>query len=278
MVRLASLGFADELVDLPEIWYCLRCNRCHDVCPNRVSPIHVIEYARREALRQQKRPQAFLFAHEQLRRHFQRVRWQTVEHCRRDDAGPISDDDWRGWCTRPVDDTVSPVRFPVSSPEPVKASQVRIGLSANPCFTCGECSSACPVSGERDVFDARSIFRMAVLGQRDVLKRSAGLWLCLSCGRCTDACTQGVDGRQLILDLRQEALSEGIVDDGFLYRLKMAERTIYRRWVRSVDRLAEEMEDNAVNRQATQWPPDGTQDWTPAAAAIDPIAQSVCQL
>ena len=280
MVRLANLGFTDELADLPEIWYCLRCNRCRDVCPNLVRPIHVIEYARREALSHQTRPQAFIFAHEQLRRHFQRVRWQTVQHCRNEDAGTISDDDWRGWCCQPVEDAQEPVRFTAGAPIPTAGGNGHSVPSANPCFTCGECSSACPASAERDVFDARSIFRMAVLGQRDALKRSASLWLCLQCGRCTEACTQGVDGRQVILDLREEALAEGIVDDGFLYRLKMAERTIYRQWTRAVDRLAETVQQYASDRKVTKWPTDDMPalDTAHLPAAIDPVAGAVCQL
>jgi len=32
IVRFASLGLIDELIALPEIWYCLTCRRCNRVC------------------------------------------------------------------------------------------------------------------------------------------------------------------------------------------------------------------------------------------------------
>lgn len=34
IVRMANLGLLDELVELPEIWYCINCRRCGQVCPN----------------------------------------------------------------------------------------------------------------------------------------------------------------------------------------------------------------------------------------------------
>ena len=48
IVRMAAIGMLDELLDLPEIWYCLTCRRCAQICPNAVSPAAVIAYIRRE--------------------------------------------------------------------------------------------------------------------------------------------------------------------------------------------------------------------------------------
>jgi len=62
------------------------------------------------------------------------------------------------------------------------------------CFTCGECSSSCPVAVERSAFDPRFIFRMVNLGLAEELLLSPSIWLCVQCGRCTEACSQLVDG------------------------------------------------------------------------------------
>jgi heterodisulfide reductase subunit C len=33
LVRMANLGMLEELLGLPEIWYCLNCRRCMMTCP-----------------------------------------------------------------------------------------------------------------------------------------------------------------------------------------------------------------------------------------------------
>jgi heterodisulfide reductase subunit C len=103
------------------------------------------------------------------------------------------------------------------------------------CFTCGECSSACPVSGERGTFDPRFIFRMVNLGLQDELLQSPSIWLCLECGRCTDACTQKVDGCLMIARLRELAIREGKVSDDFALRLRQAQQPIFMRLVDEID-------------------------------------------
>ena len=105
------------------------------------------------------------------------------------------------------------------------------------CFTCGECSSACPVSGERGAFDPRFIFRMVNLGLQDELLQSPSIWLCLECGRCTDACMQKVDGCRMIASLRELAVHEGAVDADFALRVRDAQKQVYVRWVDAVDKL-----------------------------------------
>jgi heterodisulfide reductase subunit C len=105
------------------------------------------------------------------------------------------------------------------------------------CFTCGECSSACPVAGERSVFDPRFIFRMVNLGLAEELLRSASIWLCVQCGCCTDACSQGVDGCGMIASLREFAVREGMVEEGFMRRVQDAQKQIYIRLVNEIDEL-----------------------------------------
>jgi heterodisulfide reductase subunit C len=50
IVRMANLGLWDELLNSPDIWYCLTCRRCLQVCPNSVRPSSLIGYIRHDAL------------------------------------------------------------------------------------------------------------------------------------------------------------------------------------------------------------------------------------
>jgi len=46
LVWMANLGLLDELLRLPDIWYCLGCNRCSHVCPMSVKPAALIRFLR----------------------------------------------------------------------------------------------------------------------------------------------------------------------------------------------------------------------------------------
>jgi len=214
LVRLASLGLFDELVAAPEIWYCLQCNGCRQVCPNLVRPSEVIAYARSEAMQQAVLPEAFYFEHAALQVQRQRLARQSAATL----AGAIG--------TARFLDRTGPIQL---------ADLPRTATS--PCWTCGECSSACPAAGGRDVFDPRSIFRALALGLSQSLKQSPAIWLCLSCGRCTDVCSQGIDGRQIIAELQQDAIAEGFVAAGFPFHWRRQVRVVHRCWVNAVDHL-----------------------------------------
>jgi heterodisulfide reductase subunit C len=103
------------------------------------------------------------------------------------------------------------------------------------CFTCGECSSACPIACHRNVFDPRAIFHAAHLGLTEELLHSPAIWLCLECNRCTEACTQGVDGRSMIRSLREFAVENGVVDPAFFACLEKSNRTIYPWFLNEID-------------------------------------------
>ncbi|MFH0998859.1 MAG: hypothetical protein V1844_25705 [Pseudomonadota bacterium] len=81
IVRLTSLGFIEELLDSPEIWYCLTCRRCLQICPSQVKPFDIIDFVRQEAVSRgivsysSTRRLQLLFAQ------LQRVRWRAFEQC-----------------------------------------------------------------------------------------------------------------------------------------------------------------------------------------------------
>jgi heterodisulfide reductase subunit C len=105
------------------------------------------------------------------------------------------------------------------------------------CFTCGECSSACPVAGERSAFDPRFLFRAINLGLQEELLHSPSIWLCIGCGRCSEACSQLVDGRSMIAALQEQAVTSGAVDADFQGRLTRANKIIFPRLLKSIDEL-----------------------------------------
>jgi heterodisulfide reductase subunit C len=237
IVRFANLGLIDELIALPEIWYCLTCRRCNRVCPNLVKPETLIRYARAEAVRRGVVSLATATAYYDLFRCFQRVRWHVASRCLHGNVEPPTDADWQRWLRTPIPDTTAPVPFAnlFKRSKPFRTAAGTAGVSD--CFTCGECSSACPVSGERSAFDPRFIFRLVNLGLQEELLQSPSIWLCLECGRCTDACTQKVDGCLMIARLRELAIREGKVSNDFALCLRQAQQPIFMRLVDEIDCL-----------------------------------------
>lgn len=237
VVRLANLGLIEELIVSPEIWYCLTCRRCTHICPNLVKPETVIRYARAAAIRCGVVSYETARAYYDLFRKFQRARWHAVDNCLRGESKPVTEERWRSWLNTPIPGSSQIISSQslFQSSQPFRQAAISAEVSA--CFACGECSSACPVAGERSAFDPRFIFRMANFGLTEELLGSASIWLCVQCGRCTEACSQLVDGCRMIASLRELAVHEGVVDADFALRVRDAQKQIYVRWVDAIDKL-----------------------------------------
>lgn len=240
IVWMANLGLLEELLALPQIWYCLSCDRCHSVCPNQVSPARLIAYLRREAVRRGRVAPAVLERYEALFARLHHARWHMVANCLEsagDTATAAPAADWRRWLEQPIARRTGPV----SSREVFGGSsafrRVLHAAHAQACFTCGECSSTCPVACGREVFDPVWIFRMANMGLVDELLTTPAIWLCLSCQRCTRACTQKVDGALLIHQLRKIARDEGFVDGEFDRRLRANNQALLGVFLDAIDGL-----------------------------------------
>jgi heterodisulfide reductase subunit C len=237
LVRMANLGFLEELSSTPEIWYCIQCRRCLQVCPNRVKPALLIDYVRREMVRNGTVTLETMAQFKELFARFQRVRWHTIQRCLEGEPLQLTEATWHAWLDTPV-----PASLKTLSTEDLFQAEVEFGNARQhaetaSCFTCGECSSACPVASGRSVFDPRTIFRMVNLGLSRAVLTSPSLWICIGCRRCTDACSQMVKGHQLIKELRELAIQGGAVDRFFPFRLEKANRLIYTRLLKEIDRV-----------------------------------------
>jgi heterodisulfide reductase subunit C len=78
---------------------------------------------------------------------------------------------------------------------------------------------------------------MINLGLIVELVRFPSIWLCISCGRCTEACSQLVDGRYMMEQIKELAIQRKIVDKGFHMRVQNANQLIYNHFIQKIDFL-----------------------------------------
>jgi heterodisulfide reductase subunit C len=233
MVHLAYLGLFEELVSSTEIWSCLTCRRCNQVCPNLVKPADVIAYARTEALRTK------AVSHYQVQNYFelftklQHVRWRAAASCL--SGNQVDTIQWDTGFKIPKSVSTEVISFSSLFKGNGPLKSLVANAKGNSCFTCGECSSACPISGNNNVFDPRFIFRMANLGMLHEIFSAPAIWLCLDCGRCTEACSQLVDGRQIIRELQKLAIQSGAVDADIPSRIRDANFFLYPKFLDEID-------------------------------------------
>lgn len=237
IVRMANLGLLEDLLHMPEIWYCLTCRRCMNVCPNTVSPSTLIAFVRNKTLFKGIVSTDTLRRYHALFTKFQRVRWHAVNHCFNEEFENLTDQMWHDWLEQPVRPLTSTITKKNSVPIDKDIRATMVSSRSLACFTCGECSSACPIICERSVFDPRVLFRMINLGMVDELMRSPSIWLCIDCGRCTNSCSQLVDGRQLINQVKELATLWGVLDIDFNLRVEHANQAIYKYFLNEIDQL-----------------------------------------
>ncbi len=234
MVRLANYGLLDELLGEPEIWYCLTCYRCFEVCPNRVRPVDVIQFIREESLRRQIVTWDMLLRYREILGRFQRVRWQAALHCINGGLDTVSEDQWYDWLDTPVELPRTNITPKIASDRTAYFRQ-EADTNITLCLTCSECTNCCPVFYERSIFDPQAAIRMVNLGLTEELLTSPTIWICINCGRCSKACTQTVKGREIIARLRRQAMDGGYVSTLLPLRLKKAEKLIYPRLLDEID-------------------------------------------
>uniref|UniRef100_A0A7C4RR94 4Fe-4S ferredoxin-type domain-containing protein n=1 Tax=Desulfatirhabdium butyrativorans TaxID=340467 RepID=A0A7C4RR94_9BACT len=237
MVRLTTYGLLEELLRSPEIWYCIGCRRCFQICPNLVKPCDIIAYARQETLTRNVLRYSDKRRYDSLYARFQRVRWHVVDQCLNNRLENLTPGTVRRW----LDEDIPEIHYTISMKDIGSASS-SFGPFVDEsrfqsCFTCGSCSSACPISCEPAVFDPRSIIRLVMFGLTEHLLTSPAIWMCLSCGRCTDACPQRVDILKTIHHLQELAVFRKRVPSETHFRIKQALLWTYSIFTDRVDEL-----------------------------------------
>jgi len=216
LVYKAKLGLLDELLSLPDIWYCMGCNRCANLCPMMVKPLSLIQNLRTEAISQKLVHPELPEQHKEVLKRLLRALWHAAEALL-DGEYPEVAKCWDQWTrTTPTGKSNTLIRLPSDTPQTKAFRQMLQGYgvtatSLSSCFTCRECSNACPICLEPSVFDPLMIFRLASFGLKDVLVRNPSIWLCLDCRSCMSACSQGVKGALVIRRIQQIAYEEGFV-------------------------------------------------------------------
>ena len=79
-------------------------------------------------------------------------------------------------------------------------------FDATACYSCGNCTAACPLSEGRSSFPRRMI-RYALLGLETRIRQSPELWVCAYCGQCSETCPREADPGALMMALRRYAIS-----------------------------------------------------------------------
>jgi len=237
VLRMANLGLLDELVGLPEIWYCLACKRCTRSCPNDCEPETVVGFLLKEAIRTHVFSDKILSRYHEFYGRFQRVRWWAAESCLKgDDVGSLIPSKWQEWLESPVEITTEDVVLSELSHTQDFIDGAERSATAS-CFNCSECTNACPICFERNVFDPQKIFRMVNLGLEKEILKSPSIWLCIACQTCTEVCSQLVSGHTMIQRLQELAVSEGMVDAKFPSRWKETQALLYPLFTREIDAI-----------------------------------------
>jgi heterodisulfide reductase subunit C len=244
LVYKAKLGLLDELLSMPEIWYCIGCNRCSNLCPMVVEPLSLIQNLRAEAiLRKIVRPE-LPEQHKELLKGLLRALWHAADALLGGEH-PDVDEYWDQWTrTSPSGKTDRLIKLPTNTPQNSAFRQMVRGYGVNAtslssCFTCRECSNACPICLDPSVFDPLKIFRLANFGLKDDLLRSPSIWLCLDCQSCMSACSQGVKGALIVRQLQHIAYKEGFVAKDFPVRWQELKGDVYGQFIREIDKLLE---------------------------------------
>ena len=244
LVYKAKLRLLDELLSMPDIWYCIGCNRCVNLCPMMVKPLNLIQNLRTDAILRKLVPPELPEQHNEILKHLLRALWHSAEALSNGEY-PEVNEHWDQWIRKsPLSKSNRPIKLPSDTLHTSAFRQMLQGYGVNStslssCFTCRECSNACPICLEPWVFDPLKIFRLASFGLKDVLVRSPLIWLCLDCRSCMSACSQGVKGTLIIRKIQQVAYEEGIVAKDFPVKWEQLKSEVYGKYIREIDKLLE---------------------------------------
>ncbi|MBF0241385.1 MAG: 4Fe-4S dicluster domain-containing protein [Desulfamplus sp.] len=191
IVHLANIGQLTLEQAGSSIWHCLECNRCGNLCPNSVKPWSLIASLKREAISKG------LISHQT---------YAALLNLKQELVTTLSNE--IGMELAPTNATISSTPIELkprysSSYSSSSSSSYSSTLTNNYslCFTCRECSSACPICFNTNEFDPLYFIRCYLF---KLSPSRSSLWACLQCESCTQACSQSVKGHLVIKALQEE--------------------------------------------------------------------------
>ena len=82
------------------------------------------------------------------------------------------------------------------------------------CIQCGTCSGVCPLSVYMD-YSPRQVMALTRGDFKNEVLRSHTIWLCASCYACSVQCPQEIHITDIMYELKQRAIQEGIYPKRF---------------------------------------------------------------
>jgi quinone-modifying oxidoreductase subunit QmoC len=82
------------------------------------------------------------------------------------------------------------------------------------CIQCGTCSGVCPLTIYMD-YSPRQVMALTRSDFKNEVLRSHTIWLCASCYDCTVECPRQIRITDIMYELKQRAIHEGIFPKGF---------------------------------------------------------------
>lgn len=82
------------------------------------------------------------------------------------------------------------------------------------CIQCGTCSGVCPLSIYMDI-TPRQVMKLTRDDFKDDVLKSTTIWLCASCYACTCECPREIRITDIMYELKQRALKEGVYPKRF---------------------------------------------------------------
>ncbi len=241
LIHMANFGFMDELLAMPDIWYCMNCSRCTNLCPMMVQSSALFQNLRAKAVLRKIVPPELPEQQKEVVQGLISVLWHAASALLNGES-PSVRECWDQWVKTSPSGTPQPVKLPANTKKNAwflemvkKYGGTQTALTS--CFTCRECSSTCPVCMDSSVFDPLRIVRSANFALKDELLRSPTIWLCLDCRSCIPACSQGVKISLLIRELQYISCTQGFVPKDFPTKWMALKKEAYAQYIDKIDAL-----------------------------------------
>ncbi|RLA93383.1 MAG: hypothetical protein DRG83_21075 [Deltaproteobacteria bacterium] len=214
IVRMAAFGMKEELLGSVELWLCMQCRKCTNVCPQKVEPTSAIYYFRNLAVKEGFVSGEFVKVTDEIDEYSQKLRQYIYASAlkAKKNGERLNVHELISGAIKGLN---SESETSESTENGFKIDKLMFGEFPEAkfvqCLTCRECTVSCIVSRSIKAFDPVKIMRTCYVGKEDDLLASPELWLCISCETCTEVCKQGVKGSVLISRLKKKAIEKGVL-------------------------------------------------------------------